>query len=111
MPYGIQTQNCKYYLRDESDGDEVYIKSDGKKVWPVDAKYLLIGEENTLVGLEIILRKGGSLEIEICDYDLLSADDHLGSLTLYAEAHGTYVKDFTKLGKDQSKYELEGEIG
>ena len=97
-------------MRDESDGDEVYIKSDGKKVWPVDAKYLLIGEENTPVGLEIILRKGGSLEIKIWDYDLLSADDHLDSLTLYAEAHGNYVKDFTKLGKDQSKYGLEGEI-
>ena len=42
------------------------------------------------------------MDIEIWDYDLLSANDHLGSLTIHAEAHGHFANDFVKQGSDQS---------
>lgn len=111
MEYKLRLLNLKCYLSDEADGDEVYLKSNGHKIWPVAEKYIVPKEESISVNLELNIQKGDSMDIEIWDYDLLSANDHLGSLTIHAEAHGHYVNDFVKRGVDQSKYGLEWELG
>ena len=111
MQYKIKLLNLKCYLSDEADGDEVYLKANGQRIWPVDGKYIVPKEENVPINLQLNIQKGDSMEIEIWDYDLLSTNDHLGSLTIHAEAHGQYENDFVKRGNDQSKYALEWEIG
>ena len=111
MKYKLKLLNLKCYLSEESDGDEVYLKSNGQKIWPVDAKYSATKEESTSINLDLNIQKGDTMDIELWDYDLLSANDHLGSLTIHAEAHGHYTNDFIKRGKDQSKYGLEWEVG
>ena len=111
MDYKLRILNLKCYLPDESDGDEIYLKYNGNKIWPTDAKYVHIEGENTPVKVEFTIQKGDSMLIELWDYDLLSANDHLGDLTIQADAHGSYAIEFTKKGKDQSKYALEWEIG
>ena len=111
MKYKLKILSLKCYLPDEADGDEVFLKSEGKKIWPVDAKYTMAKDEITPIGLEFIIQKGDVISYELWDHDKLSANDHLGSLTIHAEAHGHYANDFIKRGKDQSKYGLEWELG
>jgi len=111
MQYKLRILNLKCYLADESDGDEIYLLTNGKKIWPTDAKYKNISVETTSLKLDFSIEKGGTMKIELWDFDTFSANDHLGDLTIEAEAHGNYKNDFTKVGKDKSRYALEWEIG
>lgn len=111
MDYKLRILSLKCYLSDESDGDEIYLMSNGAKIWPTDAKYKHIGTESNAIDLEMLIQKGDSIPIELWDHDKLSANDHLGDLTIQADAHGHFVNEFTKKGKDKSKYSLEWEIG
>lgn len=111
MLYKLRLLNLKCYLSDESDGDEIFLKSEGKKIWPVEEKFKTINAEETKLNIEFEVEKGAKMPIELWDYDVLSANDHLGDLTIVADAHGKYEVDFHKTGKDKSKYALEFEIG
>jgi hypothetical protein len=111
MEYKLRILKLKCYLSDETDGDEVYLQSGGKKIWPTDQKFMHVTGEETLVGLDYKIQKGESIAIELWDHDMLSANDHLGSLVIQVEAHGQFTNDFIKQGTDQSKYALEWEVG
>jgi len=111
MQYKLRILNLKCYLSDESDGDEIYLISKGKRIWPEKENYKTITVENTKLGLEYGIEKGGEMHIELWDYDTFSANDHLGEIIIPAEKHGHYKNDFVKVGKDKSRYALEWEIG
>ena len=111
MKYKLRLLNLKCYLSDESDGDEIYILLNGNKVWPENQKYLTVLEETTALNVEIEITKGDMLSFQLWDFDVLSANDLLGSLDINADRHGSYNIDFSKEGKDKSKYALEFEIG
>jgi hypothetical protein len=111
VDYKLKILSLKCYLPDESAGDDIYLELAGKKIWPTNAKFLIIKTEDNPVNLEFNIQKGDKITIDLWDHDLLTANDHLGSLTINAEAHGHFENEFTKLGKDQSKYALEWEIG
>ena len=111
MEYKLRLLNLKCYLSDEADGDEIYLKSAGKKIWPVEEEYIVTKGECTPIGLEFTINKGAVITYELWDYDILSSNDHLGSIILQADAHGHFINDFTKQGNDRSKYALEWEIG
>ena len=111
MEYKLRILSLKCYISDESDGDEIYLMSAGKKIWPTDNKYRNINVESTQIELVMIIQKGDRITIELWDHDKLSANDHLGDLTIQADAHGHFVNEFMKKGKDKSKYALEWEIG
>jgi len=98
-------------LSDESDGDEIFILMDGKKIWPTEKKFLTINDENTKIDLVIEIEKGQSFNLELWDHDTLSANDLLGKLIIEANNHGHFVTDFIKTGSDGSKYALEYEFG
>ena len=84
---------------------------DGKKIWPVDNKYLTVLEETITINLFFEINKGDVVYFELWDHDKLSANDLLGKLSFEANAHGHFIADFIKTGKDGSKYGLEWEIG
>ncbi len=111
MQYKLRILSLKCYLSDESGGDEIYLESNGKKIWPTDAKYQNIGNETTPVDLEYTISKGDTMQIKLWDHDKLSANDHLGDISINAEAHGQFVNEFKKSGSDKSRYALEWEIG
>lgn len=111
MQYKLRLLNLKCYLSDESDGDEVFLKSEGKRIWPTETKYKTVTEETTPLNIEMEIEKGVKIPIDLWDYDALSANDHLGSLVILADAHGSYALDFRKTGHDKSRYAIEFEIG
>lgn len=111
MQYKLKILNLKCYLSDESDGDEIYIISNNEKIWPVDSNFETVTAETTSLNLEYNIEKGDEMRIELWDYDTFSANDHLGEIVIKAEAHGHFVNEFSKKGKDKSRYALEWEIG
>lgn len=111
MHYKLRLLNLKCYLSDESDGDEVFLKSNGKRIWPPDAKYKTVREETTPLGIEMEVEKGTKIPIDLWDYDALSANDLLGKLVIQADEHGTFTVDFRKTGQDKSRYAMEFEVG
>ncbi len=110
MQYKLTLLNLNCYLSAEDDGDEIYLKHQGERIWPATTRYYHINSGTVPVNLEVPITKGDSYTIELWEFDVLSANDHLGNLTIIADAHGHYTNEFTKTGKDRSKYALEWEI-
>ncbi|MDA0196940.1 MAG: hypothetical protein O2887_18230 [Bacteroidetes bacterium] len=76
---------------DEIDGDEVFLKYLGKKIWP-RGLYSSMKAGNKDMGIE--LKKipiDEPLIIEVWDYDFFSKNDLLGKFTMVLdENHGSY---------------------
>ncbi len=110
--YTIKLHNILCYLPDEST-DEIYLKYNGKKIWPKDYKYFSMKEESSAeLKIETNVAKGASINIELWEYDDLSPDDKLGKFILEADKlGGPYTSDMIKEDKGKSKYGLSWEVG
>ncbi len=104
--------NC--YRSDESDADEVFIKMNDKKIWPPKRTYVSMkgGSEELNIRIKDI-SENSSVNIELWDYDLFSANDLLGNFKLVVDkTGGPYNTDLlvNKNENVQAKYNLEWEI-
>lgn len=64
---------------DESDKDELYLKLNGRKIWPKKSKYHRIDTDETVkINMRFRVTEG-RIALEVWDYDLASKDDHLGT--------------------------------
>ena len=104
--------NC--YISDESDADEVFLKFNHKKIWPVKHHYESMNKGSLTVEVEIgELEVNSIIEIELWDYDLLSANDLLGTFRITADkAGGPFNTDLTpnKKKSDHARYNLEWQL-
>jgi len=111
------TLKCRFlfihcYLSDETDGDEIFLKCDGKKFWPIDKKYGSMKEGRAELDISLDVNRQQTLEIEVWDYDLLTPNDLLGRCKMTIDGRGgPYRTDMTppKAG-DMAKYTLEWEV-
>ena len=104
--------NC--FVTDELGFDELFLVMNGEKIWPVDHKYTIVKAGKTSISVEIRnLDANTSLELEVWDYDYLSANDLLGKITLYVdEPGGPYTTDMlpNSMETEKAKYTLTWEI-
>lgn len=98
------------YLQEESDGDELFIKYEGKRIWPVEKKYEKAKRGTIDVKLRIDdLDKHCNLRIELWDYDFFTPNDKLGVFKMQLnERGGPFTTDLTT--KSGAKYSLEWEV-
>ena len=103
--------NIHCHVPDESDLDEGFLKYEGKKIWPSN-KYRQLKRGITPVETKIPDLEGtGFLEIELWDYDFLSANDLLGKFNLPLDtAGGPFTTDLTREGDTKASYTLEWEF-
>lgn len=75
----IKINSIQCITPDEVDKDEMYLKKDGKKIWPEGEKYHRVdtGDRET-VNLKLDVADGWN-EIEVWDFDYASLNDHLGT--------------------------------
>ena len=96
-------------IPDESDLDEIYLKLNGKKIWPESKKYKSIKMGKT--DLNFILKDvnhSDKIEIELWDYDFISVNDFLGTFTFYLdESGGPFTTDLSKKSSQVASYSLE----
>ncbi|MEO1049464.1 MAG: hypothetical protein AAFX87_02510 [Bacteroidota bacterium] len=100
------------YLSTEEDLDEIFIKLNGQKVWPTNAKYqkAVQGETMLDVSLESV-PIGELLKLEVWDYDLLSSNDHLGNFVLSIDEGGAFRSDMHRTTEgSEARYSLEWEV-
>ncbi len=108
----LQKLNC--YLPDESDGDEIYLKINDEKIWPVNKKFEIISSGTLTLGIEIKdLTKDEEVIIELWDFDIISKNDLLGNFKITADKPGgPYNTDLHVDLREgnKAKYNLEWKI-
>ncbi len=99
------------YLSDEGDKDEVFLKLEGKKIWPEKAKYLKADKDEVEINVNFEAADGDAVVLELWDYDLLSPNDKLGEFRFQLLSKGgPYRTDLKKEKESSAKYSLEWEL-
>jgi hypothetical protein len=101
----LKTLTCHHC--DERDGDELFIKFNGKRIWPEKEKYIK-GADNCVIPINIFLPVEGSAKIilQLWDYDLI-CNDLLGEFNFLADENGQFVCDLNNRGTGVHKFSLE----
>lgn len=108
--YNLRLLNINCYISDEADADEVFLKFNGKKIWP-KSKYEKMKDGSLKLNVEIKVEKDSKNILEIWDYDFWTPNDKLGTLTINADKMGgPFTTDFTKTDKGTSRYSVEWEM-
>ena len=95
--------NC--IINDEKGFDDVFLKVNGKKIWPKKKKQQSVPPGPTSLDVEIHgIEPETHMEIEIWDYDFISRNDLLGSVKVYIdEPGGPYITDMIPNEKETKR--------
>ena len=88
--YTLRLNMLNCYMVEEHDFDDVYLKIDGRKIWPKNRKNQPMHADSTsTLDVEIPgIQFGSKVEIELWDWDLISRNDLLGTFTMLVEEVG-----------------------
>ena len=103
------------YFVEESEYDDVYLKFDGRKIWPRDKKQQpIMMDTTTEINVQIDdMALFQQVEIELWDWDFLKPNDLLGTFSLIIEGKdGKYSTDMIQNKKktNKAKYTLDWEL-
>ena len=112
VKYKLRILNLSCYMQEESDGDEVFLKLNKEKVWPLDVKYFKMKEGDHKVDHNIEgIDKDQTIAIELWEYDFWTPNDKLGVFNLLVNERGGPFKTDLKASKGEDvKYCLEWEV-
>ena len=113
--YTLILSRLHCYFVEEHEYDDVYLKYDGKKIWPSDKKQQSIMMDTTTeLNVEIPdLSRNQEIIIELWDWDFLSPNDKLGTFTLLIEGDpGPFSTDMVQNIKEtkKAKYTIDWEV-
>jgi hypothetical protein len=104
----LKIKLLRCYTSSEANGDEVYLKYEGKKIWPAGS-YESVSSSNELsVNTEIVLNTPDKLaRIDLWENDFFR-DDHLGFFLFHLDgSNGEFTTDLTPKNKnDRYRYTL-----
>jgi hypothetical protein len=107
----FRLNRLKCLLNSEHQGDEIYVRYKGQKIWPKNKKWhrIIEGDEVILDVEEPILIPGDRIELELWECDFLS-QSKLGNFIFLTDAPGGpfTVDMLAKNGK--AKYSLVWEV-
>lgn len=103
------------YFVEENGYDDVFLKFNGKKIWPeIKKQQPIMMDTTTELNVEIKnITKDQEICIELWDWDLLTPNDKLGTFTMKNEGgSGQFSTDMMQNRKETSKakYTLDWEI-
>ncbi|MEQ9404020.1 MAG: hypothetical protein RIM99_10565 [Cyclobacteriaceae bacterium] len=112
MQIKILSLHCT--LNDEVDKDEVFLKYEGKKIWPTAPYKSINSGEKKEIGKEFTHKADHDMVLELWDFDFLSKNDLLGTFTMKVDEEDRASTYFTtmKVAREGStaSYMLEWEI-
>lgn len=112
--YTVLLTNLHCYMVEEQGSDDIYLKYKGKKIWPKGKKHVISMDTSTKLNLPLKeLSDKQQLVIELWDWDLISANDKLGTFTLPVEGvPGSFSTDMVQNKKEtrKAKYTLNWEV-
>ena len=115
IKYTLRLNMLNCYMVEEHDFDDVYLKIDGRKIWPTNRKNQPMHADSTsALDVEIPgIQLGSKVEVALWDWDLISRDDLLGTFTmLIEEVGGPYSTDMVQNTRETktAKYTLHWEV-
>lgn len=87
-------------VNDEFDGDEIYLKYQGQKIWPSGLFKGIKTDESVAVDITLDVPDGQFVTVELWEYDLLSNNDNMGTFDMMINEVGGPFQTSMKL-KDQ----------
>lgn len=109
----IRLKSLTCFQNDEEKFDDVFIKYDGDKIWPVDKKHEDVVVGNHKLGIDIPnVKANKEMILEIWDHDNFSLNDLLGTMHMIPDQPGgPYTVDMkpTK-DSDTARYLIEWQI-
>ncbi len=110
----VRLINLNCYATEESGYDDVYLMMNGRKIWPEHKRQLPVRIGTTELNIDINdLEPDSKLDIEIWDYDVISANDLMGHVPIYVDKPGgPYSTDMIPdpVEAKIAKYTIEWEI-
>lgn len=85
----FKLHRLKCLLNSEDQGDEIYVKYQGRKIWPENKKWhrIVQGDEIDMDVVHPVTHVGGKIVIELWECDLLTKSN-LGNFTFLADSPG-----------------------
>lgn len=113
--YTLRLTRLHCYFVEESEYDDVYLKYNGRKIWPREKKQQPIMMDTTTdLDVEINnLARNQEVIIELWDWDFLTPDDKLGVFRLFVEGDsGPFSTDMIQNLKEtkKAKYTIDWEV-
>ncbi|MDX1628885.1 MAG: hypothetical protein R3345_09315 [Fulvivirga sp.] len=109
--YNVHINRIHCYRQDESDGDELFLKYKGERIWPLHHKYKKVKEGEEEVNIDIAgISPGEIIEIELWDYDILSSNDKLGTFKMLIDEQGGPFSTDLSGNNTMMKYTLDWEV-
>ncbi|NQZ77027.1 MAG: hypothetical protein HRT61_13130 [Ekhidna sp.] len=99
----IRIKSVQCTTPDEIDKDEMYLKMDGKKIWPEGERYHRVDTGDvSSVNLDLEVKEGWN-EIEVWDFDFVSANNLLGVFKFKVDlTPGDYSTSMKLLERDST---------
>jgi len=107
MKVSFKLRSLKCLLNSEYQGDEIYVRYNGRKIWPEDKKWhrMVEGEEVTMDVKQPVVKMGDKVELELWECDFLS-HSKLGNFTFLMDSRGgPFTVDMLSNDK-KAKYSL-----
>lgn len=107
MKVSFKLRCLKCLLSSERQGDEVYIRYNGRKIWPEDKIWCRVfeGEEVVMDVTQPVANMGDKVELELWECDLVS-HSKLGNFIFSVDSsRGTYTVDLVSKNS-KAKYSL-----
>lgn len=96
----------------ECDGDELFLKVRGKKVWPLKQRYQRISDPELDINVELkvkILEE--KMELQLWEYDNLFFSHRLGKFSMLVnETGGPFRTDLVRENDEYTNYSIEWEV-
>ena len=109
----IRLKSLTCFVHEEEKFDDIFIKHDGKKIWPVDKKHEAVSIGNYKMSVDISgIKPNSDVLLEVWDHDNFSANDLLGKMRLIPDRPGgPYTVDMKpNKESDVARYSLEWQI-
>ncbi len=88
-------------VNDETDGDEIFIKYDGKRVWPAGLYKSIKTGEKVSIEKGVQVPDDEFVTFELWDYDILTKNDLLGTFTMRTNEKGGPFQTSLKIEKPE----------
>jgi hypothetical protein len=100
----------KCHRASESNGDEVYLKFENKKIWPQDPFQRMMADEQAPINLSLLSDHEGLVKLELWEKDIFK-DDYLGEFYFAPVGkQGEYTCELKTKPDSLQKYSLAWEF-
>lgn len=100
------------YRQTESDGDEIYLKLGKKRIWPNDASFVEVKDQESIkVNYPIRVEKlGDKVELELWEYDNILFSECIGKFDLLVDEVGGPFRTDLNIMDASARYSIVWEV-